>query len=70
MFVFAISNFLTGNLFMDTQGMAAVIGVCPSPAQFRENNTEKQEPDLTPHLQGLKDDLTTDQPAQKASYFN
>lgn len=43
---------------MDTQGMAAVIGVCPSPAQFRENNTEKQEPGLTPHLQNLKDDLT------------
>lgn len=50
--------------------MAAVIGVCPSPAQFRDNNTEEQEPHLTPHLQNFKDDLSTDQPAQKASYFN
>lgn len=50
--------------------MAAVIGVCPSPAQFRENNTEKQESALTPHLQNLKDDLTTNPPTQKASYFN
>lgn len=53
---------------MDTQGMAAITGCVP--VQPSSERTEKQEPGLTPHLQSLKDDLSTDQPAQKASPFN